>query len=120
MKRKFPNQLTQNIPYSEILKALRDQILSSIFISIATDNSDQANKIFEILNARGVDLEDSELLKNYIFKYLQPLNPRNRLYGIFIRPKRRQPEIRLAARPKARSGRAHHGRAIQQKLEEIP
>ncbi len=75
MKRKFPNQLTQNIPYSEILKALRDQILSSIFISIATDNSDQANKIFEILNAKGKKLEYVDLIKNEIFEKLSKEEP---------------------------------------------
>ena len=35
-------------------------------------NLEEGFNIFEILNARGVDLEQHELIKNYILKYIQP------------------------------------------------
>lgn len=41
-------------------------------IHIASEDELDCYDIFEILNARGVDLEESELLKNFIFKYAQP------------------------------------------------
>lgn len=52
--------------------AIREIILDMKVIHIASEDELDCYDIFEILNARGVDLEDSELLKNYIFKYAQP------------------------------------------------
>lgn len=59
----------------EIIKALRDQILNTIFISISTSNEDQANRIFEILNAKGKKLAHIDLVKNRIFEVLSETEP---------------------------------------------
>ncbi len=56
----------------EQLIKIREIILNMKVIHIASEDELDCYDIFEILNARGVDLEDSELLKNYIFKYAQP------------------------------------------------
>lgn len=60
-------------PYNsnELIK-IRDIILDMKVIHIASEDELDCYDIFEILNARGVDLEESELLKNFIFKYAQP------------------------------------------------
>lgn len=54
------------------LKRIREIILDTKVIHIASEDELDCYDIFEILNARGVDLKESELLKNYIFKYSQP------------------------------------------------
>ena len=50
----------------------RDQFLNIKIISICSSQDEEVYNIFEILNARGVYLKQVELLKNYMFKYLQP------------------------------------------------
>ena len=59
----------------DILKALRDQILNTIFISISTSDEEQANRIFEILNAKGKRLAYTDLIKNRIFEMLSETEP---------------------------------------------
>ncbi len=63
------------IPLVDIIKALRDQILNTIFISISTSDEDQANRIFEILNAKGKHLAYTDLIKNRIFEMLSETEP---------------------------------------------
>ena len=53
----------------------RDQILNSTFVSISTTDRDQANKIFEILNAKGKRLAHIDLIKNKIFERLNKVEP---------------------------------------------
>lgn len=48
-------------------------ILDMQAISIIAEDEQSGYDIFEILNARGTPLADHELLKNYIFKYYQPI-----------------------------------------------
>ena len=48
----------------------------SYFNIIATTDEDSYT-IFEILNARGTNLEDHELLKNYIMRYIRPVSSRD-------------------------------------------
>ena len=59
----------------DILKAIRDQVLNSTFVSISTTDKEQANKIFEILNAKGKRLADIDLIKNKIFEVLKKQEP---------------------------------------------
>lgn len=59
----------------DILKAIRDQVLNSTFISISTTVRDQANKIFEILNAKGKRLVYIDLIKNKLFEVLTKTEP---------------------------------------------
>lgn len=68
----YHGYLSDNCKTSEELAAIRDIILDMKVIHIASEDELDCYDIFEILNARGVDLEESELLKNFIFKYAQP------------------------------------------------
>lgn len=54
------------------LNNIRTIIVDMKVIHIISENELDCYEIFEILNARGVSLKDSELLKNYIYKYVQP------------------------------------------------
>lgn len=56
----------------QILIKLRDAVRDISFINITATTEEDSYTIFEILNARGLDLEDHELLKNYIMRYIQP------------------------------------------------
>lgn len=59
----------------DILKAIRDQILNCVFISISTDDNTQAYRIFEILNAKGKKLAAIDLIKNRLFEKLRKTEP---------------------------------------------
>ena len=82
-EQKLRNTLKQNIgaaavdslKYVDILKAIRDQILACTFVSISTTSYDQANRIFEILNAKGKRLDEVDLIKNAIFEVLDIEEP---------------------------------------------
>lgn len=54
------------------LSWIKDKILALDVIEILATNQQESYNIFEILNARGVDLQQHELIKNYILKYVQP------------------------------------------------
>ena len=64
LKRKHGSEIVDSLLEVDILKALRDQVLNSTFVSISTTDRDQANKIFEILNAKGKRLAHIDLIKN--------------------------------------------------------
>lgn len=68
----YYNHFVENCKSLIELSTIREIILDMKVIHIKSKNELDCYDIFEILNARGVDLEDSELLKNYIFKYAQP------------------------------------------------
>lgn len=57
-----------SLDYISILKAIRDQVLNCSFVSISTETGDQANRIFEILNAKGKRLNEVDLIKNKLFE----------------------------------------------------
>ena len=63
------------LPYLDILKALRDQILDSTIIEIYTNDNTIANKLFEILNAKGKQLSFIDLIKNKIFTHVKEIEP---------------------------------------------
>lgn len=63
------------LKYVDILKAIREQVLACSFISISTSSQDQANRIFEILNAKGKRLDEVDLIKNLIFEVLNNEEP---------------------------------------------
>lgn len=56
----------------DYLETIRTIIVEMKVIHIISENELDCYEVFEILNARGVSLQDSELMKNYIFKYVQP------------------------------------------------
>ena len=57
---------------NERLIAIRDAILDITVVRIVSSSEEDSYTIFEILNARGQDLEPHELLKNFIMRYIQP------------------------------------------------
>ena len=63
------------LDHVSILRALRDQILNSIFVSISTTDQKEANRIFAILNAKGKRLDNIDLIKNDIFEILDDTEP---------------------------------------------
>lgn len=63
------------IDYSDILKAVRDQILKFKTIFITVEKESDAQTIFETLNAKGKDLETLDLVKNKIFEILDEEHP---------------------------------------------
>lgn len=56
----------------EEILAIRDSLIETNFVEIIATTEEDSYTIFEILNARGQDLEDHELLKNYIMRYIRP------------------------------------------------
>lgn len=75
LKRKHGSEIVEALSEIDVLKALRDQELNSTFISISTTDREQANKIFEILNAKGKRLAYIDLIKNKIFEVLNKVEP---------------------------------------------
>lgn len=53
--------------------SFRNALITANYVNIKTTEED-AYTVFEILNARGLDLENHELLKNFILRYTVPLN----------------------------------------------
>ena len=57
---------------NEEILTIRDTLIETNFVEIIATTEEDSYTIFEILNARGQDLDDHELLKNYIMRYIQP------------------------------------------------
>src|SRR5699024_5179921 len=55
-------KLVDSVSYEDILKALRDQVLKSFVVTISTEEKEDANTIFEILNAKGKRLASVDLI----------------------------------------------------------
>ena len=64
-----------DIEYVEILKSVREQLKRFAVIFITVDSVEDANTIFETLNAKGKDLEAIDLIKNEIFRILTDEHP---------------------------------------------
>lgn len=75
LEKRFDVNEVKSIAYVDILKAVRDQILGTTFVSISTKDRAQANMIFEILNAKGKNLTDVDLIKNKIFEIVDDTEP---------------------------------------------
>lgn len=73
---KFFAEKIQNLDDDKVL-AIRNAIIGIGYVNIISSTDEDSYTIFEILNARGLDLEDHELLKNYIMRYLQPVERRD-------------------------------------------
>lgn len=59
------------------LIAYRDAVIATTYVNISSSTEEDSYTIFEILNARGLALEDHELLKNYIMRYVNPAEKRD-------------------------------------------
>lgn len=68
LKKKIGSDQVDQLKYVDILKIIRDQVLGTTFISISTPDKENANMIFEILNAKGKKLSHVDLIKNKIFE----------------------------------------------------
>lgn len=62
---------------NEKLLEIRDAIIEMVLVSIISSTEEDSYTIFEILNARGQELEQHELLKNYIMRYIEPVENRD-------------------------------------------
>lgn len=59
------------------LLGFRDALIHINIVKIVSSSSEDSYTIFEILNARGQELEDHELQKNYIMRYIVPESNRD-------------------------------------------
>ena len=59
------------------LKDIRNAVLEMTVVKIVSNSEEDSYTIFEILNARGQELAAHELLKNYIMRYIQPVERRD-------------------------------------------
>lgn len=75
LKKSHGADAVNNLNYIDILKAIRDQVLNCSFVSISTETGDQANRIFEILNAKGKRLNEVDLIKNKLFEVVSGEEP---------------------------------------------
>ena len=75
LKKIYGSKEIDNLKYLDLLKALRDQILKCIFVSISTKDKGCANEIFEILNSKGKQLQSIDIIKNDICKILNEEEP---------------------------------------------
>lgn len=75
LQKKYDKKQIVGLSYESLLKAIRDQILSSTVVTICTSDKKDANKIFEILNAKGKRLASVDLIKNKIFDVLNKTEP---------------------------------------------
>ena len=75
LSKKIGKKAVSTLSYIDILKVIRDQVLGTTFISICTPDHEQANMIFEILNAKGKRLSCVDLIKNKIFEVVDDVEP---------------------------------------------
>lgn len=54
--------------------SFRNALIGTNYVNIKTMGEEDAYTVFEILNARGIELEVHELLKNFILRYTVPVN----------------------------------------------
>lgn len=59
------------------LKKIRDSLLNSLIVCISTNDKENANLIFEILNSKGKGLEEVDLIKNALFKEINRTQPKD-------------------------------------------
>ena len=59
------------------LREIRNALLEMTAVKIVSTSEEDSYTIFEILNARGQELAAHELLKNYIMRYIQPVERRD-------------------------------------------
>ena len=63
----------------EKLILMKDQIINCEIIEINVESDTDGFRVFETLNARGIPLEQHELLKNYLYSYIRSDNARKKL-----------------------------------------
>ena len=73
--KEFKTHYKGDAEYISILKAIRDQLLQSYVICSWTSDTKYANLVFEIMNAKGKELETIDLVKNLLFEKLNTEDP---------------------------------------------
>lgn len=64
----FYNQIRRQFSTGESIASYLDEIIDKLFFTVITVNDElNAFRVFETLNARGVQLSSADLLKNYLF-----------------------------------------------------
>ncbi len=64
----FYNKIRKQFTTGESLASYLDEIIDKLFFTVITVNDElNAFRVFETLNARGVQLSSADLLKNYLF-----------------------------------------------------
>lgn len=69
-----------NEPYIDLLKVVRDQVLGCKVIYVTVKSFEDAYQIFEVLNAKGKDLEPTDIIKNTLFSILDSVEPVDMAY----------------------------------------
>lgn len=75
IKKDFHVFYNDEIGYIDCLKLLRDQLLKSYIICSWAKDYKYVNLIFEILNAKGKELETIDIIKNDLFEKLDKTEP---------------------------------------------
>lgn len=65
----------KSVEFVDLLKVIRDQVLRCKTIFITVDSLNDAQTIFETLNAKGKDLQTIDLIKNRVFNLLDEEHP---------------------------------------------
>jgi uncharacterized protein with ParB-like and HNH nuclease domain len=73
-EKKFPD-IKKEIKYVDLLRTIRDQILTCKVIYVVVKDMEDAYTIFEVLNAKGMPLTALDIIKNYIFSILNKEEP---------------------------------------------
>lgn len=63
--------LTKESKKKEYLISLKEKLVNSEVIEIVVEKDVDGYRVFETLNARGIPLEQHELIKNYLYSYLR-------------------------------------------------
>jgi len=74
---KIINKIESSPSPDTLLLKIRDAIISMLLVRVVCSSEEDSYTIFEILNARGQELESHELIKNYIMRYIQPIETRD-------------------------------------------
>ena len=69
--------IEKSIQAQERLRDIRSALLDMTAVKIVSSSEEDSYTIFEILNARGQELESHELLKNHIMRHIQPIERRD-------------------------------------------
>lgn len=72
---KYIDTNINEVSYLDIIKAIRDEMLECLIISITAQERQDAYKLFEILNGKGKSLNDADLIKNRLFEVLNRVEP---------------------------------------------
>ena len=68
---KIDNDLNNSQKKNDRLIELKDRIINCEVIEIIVEKDVDGYRVFETLNARGIPLEQHELIKNYLYSYLR-------------------------------------------------